>query len=328
MHTKNRLTPMLHGIIPPLVTPLLEDGSLDESGLGRLVDHVIGGGVHGLFVLGTTGEWASLEDPTRHRVLEVCAQSAAGRVPLYLHVTDTRLSASLALARAGAKVGAVAIVASAPYYLALQQTELLNYVQFLLDNQELPIVLYNIPQFSKTRYDPATVQRLLDNPRIIGMKDSGGDLAYQRKIIDLAKHRPDFAVLCGDERYMTEMLGCGAHGCVGGGANLLPQLLVSLYDAILGGDKTQAAQLQEKLVRLSVLYDAPSVAAGMGNVKSALHQLGIIATDLMCDPYGRPAPQSQSRVRTVLQSFGLLSVNPAVERHVNGRGHAAISLAS
>ncbi|MGN6507614.1 MAG: dihydrodipicolinate synthase family protein [Tepidisphaeraceae bacterium] len=324
MQMRIRSTSKLRGIIPPLVTPLLEDGTLDEAGLCRVVERAVEGGVHGLFVLGTTAEWASLDDATRLRVLELCATTTAGRVPLYLHVTDTRFSASLALARAGAEVGVAAIVAAAPYYLPLRQSELIGYIERFLDAQDLPIVLYNIPQFIKTSYEPETVRQLIQNPRVIGIKDSSGDLAYQREIIDLTAPRPDFSVLCGDERYMREMLAYGAHGCVGGGGNLLPRLLVSLYQSILANDAAQTEQLQHQLQRLSVLYEAPTVAAGIRNVKSALHQLGIIATDQMCAPYGA-ASDDPAAVRRVLQSVGLLEGE--APRPANGRHHAAISSA-
>ena len=311
--------PAVHGIIPPLVTPLLADGSLDEAGLINVVDRVIEGGVHGLFVLGTTGEWASLDDRVRRRVIDVCGEATMGRVPSYVHVTETRVNASLALARHAADAGATAIVVAAPYYLPLQQAELLDYVHFLLDHQSLPVVLYNIPQFVKTQYELDTVARLITNPRVLAVKDSSGDLAYQRKLVDLAADHPHFAVLSGNEAHMVEMLQYGTHGCVGGGAHLLPRLLVSLFHAAVAGDVGQTETLHEELRRLSALYDGPTVAASIGNVKTALHQLGVIATDQMCAPYGTA---SRGRgVRDVLHTVGLLK--DGVTKPSNGQYHAA-----
>ena len=324
MEPKMNAPPQLRGIVPPLVTPLRDDGTLDEAGLANVVDRAIGGGVHGLFVLGTTAEWASLDDVVRRRVVDVVAEAAAGRVPLYVHVTDTRLNASVALAHHARAAGASAVVAAAPYYLPLQQAELARYVELMLDRQPLPVVLYNIPQFTKTRYDPATVARLLANPRVIGIKDSSGDLQYQRDLIALARPRPDFAVLCGDERYMLEMVRAGAHGCVGGGANLLPRLLVALYRAAAAGDVAQSDQLQAELSRLAVLYDAPSVAGGIRNLKSALAQLGVIATDRLCDPYGGGGDNAGGpSVRRVLQTLGLAAEGNG--HHRNGRTPAVAS---
>ena len=325
MNARTPQTSPLRGIVPPLVTPLLADGSLDEAGLARVVDRAVDGGVSGLFVLGTTGEWGSLDDAVRRRVIDVTAAAAAGRVPMYAHVTDTRVNATVALAHHARDAGAAAVVIAAPYYLPLGQAELVRYVELVLDRQPLPVVLYNIPQFTKTAYEPATVARLLGHPRVIGIKDSSGDLRYQRELIALARSRPDFSVMCGDERYLFEMVRAGAHGCVGGGGNLLPRLLVGLYQAITTGDDPLAARMQEQLVRLSVLYDAPTVAGGIRNVKSALCQLGVIATDRMCDPYGGGTDNAGGpSVARVLESLGVVA-NGAAEHQLNGRSHAAVS---
>ena len=311
--------PAVHGIIPPLVTPLLADGSLDEPGLINVVDRVIHGGVHGLFVLGTTGEWASLDDRVRRRVVDLCGETAAGRAPCYVHVTDTRVNASLDLARHAVDAGAAAIVVAAPYYLPLQQTELLDYVHLLLDHQGLPVVLYNIPQFIKTQYELDTVAKLAENPRVLAIKDSSGDLDYQRRLVDLAAAYPHFAVLSGNEAHMVEMLQYGTHGCVGGGAHLLPRLLVSLFNAAVAGDAEQTDTLHDELRRLSALYDAPTVAASIGNVKTALHQLGVIATDRMCPPYG--GVSRGIAVRDVLHTVGLINGDQHAHA-VNGQYHA------
>ena len=317
--------PAVHGIIPPLVTPLLADGALDEPGLVNVVNRVIEGGVHGLFVLGTTGEWASLDDRARRRVVDVCAETAAGRVPSYVHVTDTRVHASLALAGHAADAGAAAIVVAAPYFLPLQQSELFDYVHFLLDHQGLPVVLYNIPQFVKTQYEPETIARLAENPRVLAVKDSSGDLAYQKQLVDLAVAYPHFAVLSGNEAHMVEMLRYGTHGCVGGGAHLLPRMMVALFNAAVAGDAERTDTLHDELRRLSVLYDAPTVAASIGNLKTALYEMGIIATDQMSAPYGGAARGKS--VRDVLYTVGLMDgISP--EYRANGQQNAVVKDAS
>jgi 4-hydroxy-tetrahydrodipicolinate synthase len=306
MNTNPVARPTVHGVIPPLVTPFTPHGRLDADGLAALVDHAITGGVHGLFVLGTTAEWAGLSDALRRDVVDVCLKAAAGRVPAYVHVTDTRLDASLEVARYAADRGAAAVVASAPYYLPLRQAELLRYVEILLREQELPVVLYNIPQFTSTCYEHATVAALLDRPRVIAIKDSSGDLDYHRRLIQTAAPRPDFGVLCGNEKFMADMLRAGAAGCVGGGANLHPRLLVALYDAVAGsGDLARARDVQQRMHVLGRLFAPASAPAGIQNLKRALHEVGLIATSRMCEPYGDADDASLPMVRAVLEELGL-----------------------
>ena len=263
-----------HGVIPPLVTPLHPDGTIDPTGLTAVVRRVIAGGVHGLFVLGTTGEATQLSDADRRLVIDTVATAAAGRVPLFVQVTDTRLADSLALAHHAAAAGAAAVVIAAPHFLPLTQPELVRYVDAVLAGQPLPVVLYNIPQCTGTRYEVASVRDLLGRGRVVGLKDSSRDLPYQRHLIATADAagRPDFAVLCGSDRALFEMVRAGAAGGVSGGANLLPELLVALYDAARRG--TDATALLDRLAVVGRLLAAPTIAGGIHRLKAALHQSG------------------------------------------------------
>ncbi len=306
------------GVIPPLVTPLRPDGAVDADGLAAVVRRVVDGGVHGLFVLGTTGEFASLGDGDRRRVIDVVMDAAGDRVPAYVQVTDTRPAESLALARHAADAGAAAVVVSAPFYLPLRQTELLGYVRAVLNGQPLPVVLYNIPQFTGTRYDVPTVQRLLADERVVGIKDSGGDPDYQRQLVALARaERPGFAVLCGKDRQLYEMVRGGAAGCVAGGANLLPPLLVSLYDAAVAGDDAAAEPLQVRLRQLGGLFGQATAAAGIHHLKAALRRTGVIACSRLCDPYGAA---DEPDVGPVLDALGLRASS-----RVSTRGDGAVA---
>src|SRR5574344_1361170 len=136
-------TASFRGIIPPMITPLLYKNQLDVEGLERLVEHMLGGGIHGLFILGTTGEAPSLSYALRYELVERVCRQVAGRIPVLVGVTDTSLTESLRLAEKAQKEGAAAVVSAPPYYYAPSQQELIEYYEDLADHMPLPVFLYN-----------------------------------------------------------------------------------------------------------------------------------------------------------------------------------------
>jgi 4-hydroxy-tetrahydrodipicolinate synthase len=168
---------MFSGIIPPLVSPLLARDELDQRGLDRLIEHVLAGGVHGLFLLGTTGEAPSLSYRLRRELIDRAIATVAGRVPVLVGITDTSFVESVRLAEHAANAGAKALVLSTPYYFPAGQTELTGYVENLVPQLPLPLVLYNMPSLTKVWFDFETLQKLTALPQIVGLKDSSGDLA-------------------------------------------------------------------------------------------------------------------------------------------------------
>src|SRR5271156_2982452 len=164
--------PALRGIIPPLVTPLRSRDELDAAGLERLTEHMLAGGVHGLFVLGTTGEAPSLSYRLRRELIEHVCRQVAGRVPVLVGITDTAFVEAAHLARFAAETGARALVLAPPYYFPNSQPELLEYVQHLAPELPLPLFLYNMPTHTKTIFEVDTVQRAMGIANIVGLKDS------------------------------------------------------------------------------------------------------------------------------------------------------------
>lgn len=161
-----------------MVTPLIDNNTLDRDGTVRLVEHMIAGGVHGIFILGTTGEAQSLAYHLRYELTELVCSAVAGRVPVLVGVTDTSLEESLRLAHKAAECGAAAVVAAPPYYFAPSQTELTMYYKALADALPLPLCLYNMPVHVKVSLEPATVKELAGHPNIIGLKDSSSNMVY------------------------------------------------------------------------------------------------------------------------------------------------------
>lgn len=266
-----------HGIIPPLATPLVDRDTLDVAGLERLIEHVLAGGVHGLFVLGTTGEGPALPPPVRRAVVERTIQQVAGRVPVLVGISDTVLADSLVLARYAAESGAAAVVAAPPYYFSAGQEPLERWCRALVAGLPLPLVLYNMPEMVKVVLGPELVRRLADSQRIVGLKDSGGDLetfaGYSKVVREV---RPDWSLLIGPEQMLPQAHALGGHGGVCGGANVRPRLFVDLQAALERGDEARAAGLQQKVLALGRLYTVGTEPGRViVGVKAALAALGI-----------------------------------------------------
>ena len=310
----NVLPTPLRGIVPPMVTPLAGPQALDVAGLERLVEHVLGGGVHGLFVLGTTGEAAALDDNVRRELILRTCQLVAGRVPVLVGVTDTRVTESVSLANFAAQCGASAVVVSAPFYMPLEQQELVAYVKGIVSNQPLPCYLYNIPALTKTAYEPATVVRLAELPGVVGMKDSSGDLSYLLRLRQSVQ-RKDWSFFVGTELQLAEAVRNGIHGCVGGGANLDPSLLVGLYDAAArGDDDDRVAALQRRLALLDRIYRvAPGPSAIVRGLKCALRCLSI-CNDQMGEPLRACTPTEREAIEGFLEQLGVLPDASAQQR--------------
>jgi 4-hydroxy-tetrahydrodipicolinate synthase len=297
----------LRGIVPPLATPLLARDRLDVEGFERLIEHVLAGGVHALFILGTTGEAPSLSHKLRREVINHACRITRRRIPVLVGITDTTLVESVDLARHAAAAGAQAIVASAPYYFPIEQFELLAHFRHLLKESPLPLFLYNIPQLTKTHFAAETVRNLMDLDQVVGIKDSSGDTEYLRKLLDLARARPGWSVVAGQESLLPAAIQGGGHGGVIGGANAFPKLFVQWYDAILSGDRTREEQVTAQVTGLRAIYPvgggAPSV---IKTIKAALSLTGICG-DLMAEPLQAHAAPEKERIRVVLEKLGLLA---------------------
>jgi 4-hydroxy-tetrahydrodipicolinate synthase len=278
----------LRGIVPPLVTPLSDQDRLDPAGLERLIDRVIEGGVHGLFILGTTGEGPSLAYALRHQLIELVCDRVGGRVPVLVGITDTALGESLELAQRAYDSGASAVVAAPPYYLALSQQELGDYFEHLARHVALPLFLYNMPSCTKVSIDPETVRRLFELEGVVGLKDSSGDLDYVRTVVDVVRHRPELTLLVGPEELLAESVALGAHGGVNGGANMFPGLYVALYEAAAAGDSNSVARFHEQITKISrsIYCVGRDASRHIKGIKCALSCLGV-CDDYVAQPFRR-----------------------------------------
>jgi len=290
----------LCGIIPPLVTPLAGRDQLDNPGLERLVEHVIAGGVNGLFILGTTGEAPSLSYRLRKELIRRVCEQVGSRVPVLVGITDTSFEESLGVARFAAEAGASHLVLATPYYFPAGQTELIGYVQRLVTELPLPLMLYNMPALTKVAFEVDTLRRLADLDQIVGVKDSGGDLDYLAEIVKLKQIRPDWTFFIGPEHLLANAIQLGADGGVNGGANLFPRLFVDMYEAAKSGDSQNVAALQEQIDSLQEIYTIGKYASR--HIKATKSGLSIleVCSDKMAEPFNHFLPPERDRVKTLL----------------------------
>ena len=295
----------LCGIIPPLVTPLANNETLDVGSLERLIEHLIEGGVHGLFILGTTGEEQSLSYAVRKEMIVQSARINRGRLPLLVCVTDTSIVESIRLADVAASNGADGVVSAPPYYFATGQPELAQFYEELVPQLPLPVYLYNMPSHVKVSFAPDTVYRIAQNPQVAGFKDSSANAVYFQSVMYKMRKRQDFAMLCGPEEMTAELVLLGAHGGINGGANMFPELYVAMYDAAHRGDLQRIRQLQQLIMQISsTIYTVGKHGSSyLKGLKCALSLRGIFDDDFVASPFYKFNEPEREKIRQALAAL-------------------------
>lgn len=278
----------LRGIIPPLITPLNADNSLDIQSLEKVLSHVIKGGVHGVFILGTTGESSSLSLAVKNQLIESTCRFIGGRIPVLVGITDCSFQESLNLSVLAKNSGADAVVAAPPFYMNIGQEELLNYYRRLADEVSLPLILYNMPSHTKIGIEHDTVIHLAKHPNVIGLKDSSGNGVYFQAVCNSLVDRTDFTLMVGPEEMLAETVLLGGNGAVAGGANLFPSLYVKLYEAARDQDFEKIKVYQRIVMELSSkLYGFGSYRSSyLRGVKASCAFLGLSKDYLALPLYG------------------------------------------
>lgn len=292
---------MFSGSIPALVTPF-RDGALDEAAFRRLVDWQIEQGSAGLVPCGTTGEASTLSNAEHHRVIELCIEQAAGRVPVIAGCGSNDTQNALLHMRFSKKAGAAAGLCVAPYYNRPSQAGLVAHFSHLAEKCDLPIVLYNVPGRTVTDIEPETVCELAAKfPRIVGIKDASGDLS---RVTD---HRMgidrDFAQLCGDDELWLPHGAAGGVGCISVTANIAPALCAQFQQAIAANDLVTARELND---RLYPLHYAMFEDASPAPAKYALSRVHDWLTDEVRLPLVRCSERARKAVDDALVHAGLV----------------------
>jgi dihydrodipicolinate synthase/N-acetylneuraminate lyase len=289
----------LKGIIPPMITPLHDNRTLDVEGLERLIEHILNGGVHGLFVLGTTGESPGLGYKLRYELIERVCRQVGKRVPVLAGITDTSYVESLTTAEKAAYYGADAAVLAPPYYFTSAQVELLEYLSHIAKELPLPVFLYNMPVHTKVMIEPATVvAAAADIPGIIGMKDSSANLTYLSSVQHALQHKAEFTLLIGPEEITPHFILMGGHGGVNGGANMFPKLYVDIYNASANKNFDELIPLHRKVMEISALiYKVGKYgSSAIKGIKCVLSIMGI-CDDFMAEPFHRFKAKERNIIR-------------------------------
>lgn len=277
---------LFEGVITPMVTPLIDRENIDFKGLEKLLDHLINGGVSGVFLMGTTGEGTSISPRMRKDLIKYSIEYVKGRVPVFVSIADCCIEESLNMARYAKECGVTYLVSALPFYLGLTQKEIIDYYTTIADNVPLPLFLYNIPAQTKLMISVEAVKTLAKHPNIIGMKDSSGNGTYFNTLLaEIKAEYPNFTILVGPDEMLASTMAMGGNGGVNSGSNLFPELYVNLFKACKAKDTERILKLQKLVMKVSTgVYsvDKSSVSFLKGP-KAALFTEGLI-TDYICEP--------------------------------------------
>jgi 4-hydroxy-tetrahydrodipicolinate synthase len=277
------------GIFPPVMTPLLPDETPDLASLERLLGFLLEQGVHGLWVLGTTGEFPALDAAERQAVLETAVKFGAGRVPIIAGICDASTKLAIRHGQAALRAGVDAVAVTPPYYYPNSQDELLTHYRAVREGVDLPLLIYNFPQMVKVKLDVKTAVQLADEGTVIGIKDSQNDLQWYRDTALATQARGlDFRMFAGTRSLIDASILAGGHGAIPSVSNIAPAACVATYEAAARGDYATAAEQQSLVIQWDSL---PSVAqAGSPNgasfsaMKVMLKSWGIIEHDTVSKP--------------------------------------------
>ncbi|MDT4763177.1 dihydrodipicolinate synthase family protein [Sphaerochaeta sp. PS] len=256
-------TSFIKGIIPPIVTPIKADETIDEVALRRLVDFVIEGGSSGILAFGSNGEFYMMEEEEMEKGLSIIVDQVSGRVPVYMGVGAIRTSKCIRIAQMGVRCGAKSISILQPMFIKPTEDELLTHIRSIAASvADTPVLLYNNPGRCGYAMSQALVEELAHSiPNLVGMKDSSGDLTQTMEFI---RRNADvnFKVFCGKDTLIYSGLGVGAVGAVCSTANYVPELVCSIYDKYMAGDikGSLEAQMQLNPIRLMNDYSSFPVA--------------------------------------------------------------------
>jgi 4-hydroxy-tetrahydrodipicolinate synthase len=291
----------IHGIIPPVATPMRPDEELDIPRLKWFLDHQIAAGVHGVFVLGTNSEFYALDEAEKQRVIAESVAHVNKRVPVYAGTGAETTREVVRLTRMAEKEGVDGVSIITPYFIMPNQQEIYDHYRRIAEATSLPVLLYNNPSTcGGLNIAPDTVGRLARIENIRGVKDSSGDLQNTQEYIKNVP--PSFSVLMGRDTLIFAGLVMGTRGSVPATGNIAPKLLVEIYEAFRRGDlaSSKAAQL-----RLNPLRMALNLCTPPGAVKAALDMLGLSIGPCR-SPVSGILPERAPKMREALQAAGLL----------------------
>lgn len=290
------------GIVPPIVTPVDSREKVDTSGLLRVIDYVLAGGVHGIFVNGSNGEFYAFDEREQARALDAAVTRVDGRVPVYAGASAITTREAVTLARSAESVGADALTVLTPMFVQPDENELFEHFLKISEAVQLPVLIYNNPGRTTNSISPALLKRLVKIENVIGIKNTSLDFSLTMKYLEVARLVEHFNVFGGIDYYVYATLSHGGLGSVAGTANVAPALVVEIYDRFVTGDFEGALDAQRRLIPLRDAYAWGSFPVMM---KVCLNILGL-DVGLPVAPVQYVGEETIDRAREMLKGIGLL----------------------
>ena len=293
---------MFYGVFTPMVTVFDDQGRLDPDGNRRMIRHLLDGGVHGVLILGSIGEFFALAPDEKRQLIDLAVESAGGRIPVLVGTGGTEVGEVIELTRYAARSGAKAGVAISPYYFTLDQKSLYRYYAVIARAVEWPLLLYNFPDRTGVELSPELILRLArEFPHVVGVKDTVDSISHTRAVIELVKPtRPDFAVLSGFDEYLVPNLIAGGDGLIGGLSNVAPKLLLELYQACRLGEMAKLKAHQRRVNKLMGLYSVSQPFVGA--IKGAVSLVVPGVRPVCRTPAGKLDEKQMATIRALLKA--------------------------
>jgi 4-hydroxy-tetrahydrodipicolinate synthase len=288
------------GIIPAMVTPITREGKVNESALRKLTNYLIEGGVHGLFPVGSQGEFYALTFEEKKRIIEVVVEETRGRVPVYAGTGAITIREAVALTRMAEAAGVSAVSVVTPYFIKPNDAELMEFFTAVAKATRLPVILYNNVGRTGVNISADFAVRASKIDNIVGIKDSSGDLTLTAEYI--RRTDESFSVLAGRDTLIYGTLCYGGKGAIAATANVAPKVIVEIYEAFMAGDHKRALTAQYRLAPLRLAFDLGTFPVV---IKEALNLMGIEA-GVGIPPVGGISPKAKEELKEILKKMELL----------------------
>ncbi len=288
------------GIIPAMVTPVTSEGKINVEALRKLTNHLIEGGVHGLFPVGTQGEFYALTPEEKKKVMEVVVEETKGRVPVYAGTGAVTTREAVSLTKMAEAIGVNAVSVITPYFIRPSEGELFEHYTLIAKSTRLPVLLYNNPARTGVNLTAEFVARTSEVENIVGIKDSSGDLTLTAEYIRRTDEK--FSVLAGRDTLIYGTLCYGGKGAIAATANVAPKVIVEIYEAFQAGDWKRSLEAQFRLAPLRLAFDLGTFPVV---IKEALNLIGIDA-GVGIPPVGGISPKSKEELKEILKTLGLI----------------------
>lgn len=289
-----------YGIIPAMVTPLTRDDQLNEPALRRLTNYLVDNGVHGVFAVGSQGEFWAFSEKEKQRVWEIVVEETNGRVPVYAGTAAVTTREAIALTRVAEKAGVDAVSVLTPFFVNPNTEELYEHYRLIAASTRLPVLLYTNPDRTGVKISAALLGRLAKVENIVGMKDSSGDLTLAQEYLSAVP--PEFSLVMGRDTLIFSGLLTGAKGAIAATGNVVPALVVKIYECWKKGDIEGARRAQEALAPLRLAFTWGTFPVV---IKEALDLIGMEGGPCRA-PVGPMSESQRERLKNLLKELNLI----------------------